>query len=285
MYSGTNIRGAALKAAHLLLALSAYPHFGRWISLAELVALAAAAITLFLRTLLRAREPSRWSLALRLGGTAVLLCFGFSSCSPGGLSPHGRLDQKSSALLSGDTTHGPAVGTYYYHSSHTQSTSVITDASGNEVTRMVYLPFGEVPPANSSGADTVTAKYTGQEYDDSFGLYYYNARYYDPVLGRFLNPDSIVPDPGTFGHSTHTAMSSTILSSTSTRQGTSMCRCFWLVLDWRSLGGAPCDGVRLYGSPVLHRKRRGDDGWCDQGSERRVLGTYHRLRWRHQRLG
>ena len=196
MYGNTSIRGAALKAAHLLLALTAHPHLGRWISLAELVALAAAAIALFLRTLLRAREPSRWSLALRLGSTAVLLCFGFSSCSPEGLSPGGTLGQKSSALLSGDTTHGPAVGTYYYHSNHIQSTSVVTDASGNEVTRMVYLPYGEISPANSAGADTVTAKYTGQEYDDSFGLYYYNARYYDPALGRFLSPDPIVSDPG-----------------------------------------------------------------------------------------
>jgi RHS repeat-associated protein len=195
MYSSTNIRGAALKASHLFLALTTHPHFGRWVAFAELVALAAAAIALFLRTLLRAGAPSRWSPALRLGSTAVLLCFGFSSCtSPGGLSPGGTLGQGDSALLSGDTAHGQAAGTYYYHSNHIQSTSVVTDASGNEVTRMVYLPFGEVSPANSAGADTVTAKFTGQEYDDSFGLYYYNARYYDPALGRFLSPDSIVPD-------------------------------------------------------------------------------------------
>jgi len=32
---------------------------------------------------------------------------------------------------------------------------------------------------------------------DSSGLYYYNARYYDPTLGTFLSPDTIVPDPGT----------------------------------------------------------------------------------------
>lgn len=75
--------------------LTAHPHFGRWISLAELVALAAAAIALFLRTLLRAREPSRWSLALRLGSTAVLLCFGFSSCSPGGFARHTAYERKS----------------------------------------------------------------------------------------------------------------------------------------------------------------------------------------------
>jgi RHS repeat-associated protein len=28
-----------------------------------------------------------------------------------------------------------------------------------------------------------------------FGLYYYNARYYDPVVGTFLSPDTLIPDP------------------------------------------------------------------------------------------
>ncbi len=38
-------------------------------------------------------------------------------------------------------------------------------------------------------------KYTGQEYDSSTGLYFYQARYYDPLLGRFVQPDTIVSDP------------------------------------------------------------------------------------------
>ena len=28
------------------------------------------------------------------------------------------------------------------------------------------------------------------------GLRYYNARYYDPELGQFISPDTLVPDPG-----------------------------------------------------------------------------------------
>jgi len=31
--------------------------------------------------------------------------------------------------------------------------------------------------------------------DDNTGLYYYNARYYDPEIGRFISPDTIVPNP------------------------------------------------------------------------------------------
>ncbi|MCB9139740.1 MAG: RHS repeat-associated core domain-containing protein [Caldilineaceae bacterium] len=36
--------------------------------------------------------------------------------------------------------------------------------------------------------------FTGQKQDES-GLYYYNARYYDPEIGHFISPDAIVPDP------------------------------------------------------------------------------------------
>ena len=44
----------------------------------------------------------------------------------------------------------------------------------------------------TSGAD-VAYKYTGKELDDSTGLYFYEARYYDPDLGRFISADTIVP--------------------------------------------------------------------------------------------
>ncbi|MCP4089460.1 MAG: RHS repeat-associated core domain-containing protein, partial [Gammaproteobacteria bacterium] len=39
-------------------------------------------------------------------------------------------------------------------------------------------------------------RYTGQRLDEAIGLYYYNARYYDPALGRFAQADTIVPEPG-----------------------------------------------------------------------------------------
>jgi len=38
--------------------------------------------------------------------------------------------------------------------------------------------------------------FTGQEDDDDLGLYNYHARLYDPVLGRFISPDRLVPSPG-----------------------------------------------------------------------------------------
>ncbi len=35
-----------------------------------------------------------------------------------------------------------------------------------------------------------SAIYTGKQLDDPTGLYYFNARYYDPNLGRFISEDS-----------------------------------------------------------------------------------------------
>ena len=46
---------------------------------------------------------------------------------------------------------------------------------------------------------TTSLRFTGQREDDTIGLYFYNARYYNPALGRFSQPDTIVPNPGNPG--------------------------------------------------------------------------------------
>ncbi|HNS04349.1 MAG TPA: RHS repeat-associated core domain-containing protein, partial [Anaerolineae bacterium] len=53
-------------------------------------------------------------------------------------------------------------------------------------------------PADGGGREIVTTAYlfTGQRFDYKTDLYYYGARFYDGVLGRFIQPDTIVPDPG-----------------------------------------------------------------------------------------
>ena len=81
--------------------------------------------------------------------------------------------------------------TYFYHTDHLGSSSVITDELGNKAQETYYYPFGETW-YNSGNATHY--KFTGQEEDPETGLYYYGARYYDPVIGRFISADSIVPD-------------------------------------------------------------------------------------------
>jgi RHS repeat-associated protein len=39
-------------------------------------------------------------------------------------------------------------------------------------------------------------QYTGQRWEDAIGLYFYQARWYDAARRRFIQPDSIVPEPG-----------------------------------------------------------------------------------------
>jgi len=58
-----------------------------------------------------------------------------------------------------------------------------------------YKPFGdEILPEGGQLSDLKTARlFTGQRKDLLSGLYNYGARLYDPLLGRWVQPDTIVP--------------------------------------------------------------------------------------------
>jgi RHS repeat-associated protein len=86
---------------------------------------------------------------------------------------------------------GPDVS--YYHKDHLGSSTVMTDASGTRLETTDYMPFGN--QRKNTGADVSNYKFTDQELDAEIGLYNYNARMYDPIIGRFISPDSIVPYP------------------------------------------------------------------------------------------
>ena len=76
---------------------------------------------------------------------------------------------------------------------------MLTDSSGVSEQDVAYYPYGDT--RSNTGPADVAYKYTGKEQDDSTGLYFYEARYYDPVLGRFISADTIVPsttDPQAF---------------------------------------------------------------------------------------
>jgi RHS repeat-associated protein len=83
--------------------------------------------------------------------------------------------------------------TYYYHQDHLGSSSIITSLTSTKIEDIHYLPFGS--SQTDTGNISVNHKYTSQEFDAETGFYYYNARYYNPILGRFISADSIVPDP------------------------------------------------------------------------------------------
>jgi RHS repeat-associated protein len=79
----------------------------------------------------------------------------------------------------------------YILQDHLGSTVGTTDSSGAITSAINYFSFGECRV--STGTLPTDKKYTGQR-SDSTGLYYYNARYYYPEIGRFISPDMIVPD-------------------------------------------------------------------------------------------
>jgi RHS repeat-associated protein len=76
----------------------------------------------------------------------------------------------------------------YVHQDSLSSTSLMTNASGNQIgTTVKYLPFG----GTRSGSVPMDKLFTGQTLDAT-GLYYYNARYYDAAIGRFISPDTVI---------------------------------------------------------------------------------------------
>ncbi len=89
---------------------------------------------------------------------------------------------------------GLNAGAYFLHGDRLGSLNVLTNGAGAEVQRLTYTPFGETF-SNVGSVDFEQHRFTGQEQDPETGLYFYQARYYNPVLGRFLSPDAIVPHP------------------------------------------------------------------------------------------
>ena len=84
-------------------------------------------------------------------------------------------------------TTGTASQVYFHSTDHEGSTDVITDSTGNISLGRDYEAFGSV--VRSNGTIRFDASYTGKEFDTDTGLYYFNARWYDPTLGRFITED------------------------------------------------------------------------------------------------
>ncbi|MEV8372778.1 RHS repeat-associated core domain-containing protein [Kribbella sp. NPDC056861] len=86
---------------------------------------------------------------------------------------------------------------YWLHTDHQGTVQAETNAAGQEVHRKTYRPFGEI--AGSSGSlGRESRGYTAQR-QDSTGLLYLNARYYDPALGRFISPDPVIDGESNIG--------------------------------------------------------------------------------------
>ena len=66
----------------------------------------------------------------------------------------------------------------------------LADSTGTVVNHIRYDSFGNVTGETNTAVDHLFG-FTGREHDDESGLAYFRARYYDPVIGRFISEDPI----------------------------------------------------------------------------------------------
>ena len=79
--------------------------------------------------------------------------------------------------------------TFFYHSDHLGSTSYITDDKANITQYDAYLPYGELLVDEHSSSEEMPYKFNGKQFDEETGLYYYGARYMNPVTSLWYGVD------------------------------------------------------------------------------------------------
>ena len=78
----------------------------------------------------------------------------------------------------------------YMHVDQLASVIAISDAAGAFEAKRAYAPFGKITDELTAPNATVETKgFLGERYDEDSGLQYLNARYYDPELALFIQPD------------------------------------------------------------------------------------------------
>lgn len=80
--------------------------------------------------------------------------------------------------------------TTYYHNDILGSPVAATDQDGDLLWREEYKPYGERILNEQEAADN-SRWYTGHPHDPETGLTYAGARYYDPIVGRFMGIDPV----------------------------------------------------------------------------------------------
>ena len=108
-------------------------------------------------------------------------------------SPSSRtsLDRRSAALkfLSAEYDGQGGETNLNFHHDHLRSVTGLSGHDGEAIEQITYSPFGAVH--NQTGTPATELLYTGRENDAETGLYYYRARYYDPLVGRFISEDPL----------------------------------------------------------------------------------------------
>ena len=86
---------------------------------------------------------------------------------------------------------------YWYEKNLQGDIVAVYNSAGTLLMSYKYTAWGETTRYYSNGGGTTTAAknnltYRGYYYDSDLSMYYLQSRYYDPVIGRFINAD--IPD-------------------------------------------------------------------------------------------
>jgi RHS repeat-associated protein len=170
---------------------------------------------------------------------------------------------------------------------HDQLGSVITlfNAEGERAINKHYRPYGQVSQwVTDPAAAAEDQGFVGQRHDAGAGLIYLNARYMDPELGRFIQPDWLDPNQPGVGTNRY-AYANNDPINLSDPSGNA-----WVDRAWDSAFG---DGSfdRTFGAGASERMDRFADGVFGSSADRasaRAYGEYARAggtqgydAWRH----
>jgi RHS repeat-associated protein len=79
---------------------------------------------------------------------------------------------------------------YYYYYDGLGSVMALATSDGTIAERYSYDVFGTPNTTSSVGNPFM---FTGRQYEAQVHMYYYRARFYSPTLGRFMQPDPVMP--------------------------------------------------------------------------------------------
>jgi len=99
----------------------------------------------------------------------------------------------------------------YFHQDHLGSVALATNENGEVIQINDYAPYGSITYNDSSSSSQSPYSFSGKEYSSDLGLYYFEARWYDPEVGRFVSEDpaqyqkieKIIIDPQTLNFYTY----------------------------------------------------------------------------------
>ena len=86
--------------------------------------------------------------------------------------------------------------TYYYHTDANKNVTELSDENGGIVAHYEYSPFGSLTKVSGDYATSNPFCFSSEYFDEETALVYYNYRYYNPELGRWISRDPIEEQGG-----------------------------------------------------------------------------------------